>query len=92
MRPTASKIPGLLKDNGYGVRLGIRHKIGERTEFGAVIGLVDIVDEQETSASVSLRYYLRDNLAVGASLTVARSTDANFDNIRKAGLSLRLMF
>ncbi len=88
---TVAKIPGLLTDTGYGLRFGLRHGFVERFEIEASLGFVDIVNEQETSASVGLRHLIQDNAAIGVSFTLAQSTDANFDNIRKIGISLRIM-
>ena len=87
-----SKKVGILEDRGVGGKLGLRSQVGERMELDASVRIHRIVDETEAQLTVGGRYRLTDVLSVGLALQLARTTDRNFDNIRKLMLSLRHHF
>ena len=87
-----STIAGVLEDTRYGLRFGLRQRIGESSEITGSIGFIDIVDEQETNFTIGYYHNFTETLSAGTSLVLARTTDDNFNNIRKARFSLRLGF
>jgi len=82
----------VLKDWGYGINAGARHRISESVEMEGRVGVVDIVNERETIVAAGGRYHMEGALALGMFVSYSRSTDRNFDNIRKLGVSLRYQF
>ncbi len=82
----------VLKDWGYGVNAGARHMVSESVELEGRVGLVDIVNERETIVAAGGQYHMDAALALGVFVSFSKSTDRNFDNIRKLGVSLRYQF
>ena len=90
--PTVSKRVGVLEGQGFGVGLGTRYWIAEGYELEGRVGIVDILSEKEVTVAVGGRMHSSRNFALGAHVSFSKSSDANFDNIRKLGLSLRYQF
>ena len=80
----------VLKDDGVGFRVGVRNRASEKFEIEAGVSYIDIVNEEETALTGTLRYHLSKTASVAGFVTFASTTDRNFDNIRKFGIALRL--
>ncbi len=90
--PQVSKTVGVLEDQGLGLKLGIRHRLGDRIEFESSVRANRIVDETDVGFMAGISYEVIDNLYLGMSLHYIRSTDRNFDNIRKLAFTIRHTF
>jgi len=88
--PAVRSIDRKLDDTGLGFRIGARHRLSASSEVHAGLAFHRILEQNERALTAGLRHRIGGNWQLGALLSYARSTDSNFDNIRKLGLSLRL--
>ena len=82
----------VLEDTGFGAGAGWRLAFDGRMELESRIELLDITDQTETKLAVTIRREIVDTLAVGLYTSYSTSTDRNFDDIAKFGVSLRFRF
>ena len=70
-------------DTGYGVGIGLRHKLIDNIEVNANIDFVDVNDNEDTSLNVGARYYFNDALSAGLNFsTSSDDVDVVSGNIR----------
>ena len=91
-RPLVSTTVGILEDQGFGAKLGLRYRLSAGLELEGSLRANRIVDENDYTLGFAARHRLVDNLHLGITVSFARSTDRNFDNIQKMGLLLRHEF
>ena len=85
--PEVSTIVGVLAGRGLGGKLGIRSKLSDGFELESSLRVNQIIDETDYTLGLGGRYSM-----LGVTALFTKSTDRNFDNIKKLGLSLRHEF
>jgi len=60
-------------DTGYGLGVGLRHKLADNVEVNANVDFVDVNDNEDTSLELGARYYF--NKAYSAGLSYSTSTE-----------------
>ncbi len=73
-------------DDGYGLGVGVRQRVGRQFELSAAIQYVDLSDSgDDTSFGVAARWYFLDKLSLGLAVDVS-------DDVETYGASLRWDF
>lgn len=62
-------------ENGYGVTLGVRHRLNRNMEVGASLAQVEIFEKTD-QASMELRYFIGNQFSLGVSYNVAEDVEA----------------
>ena len=100
--PAVSTIASSIEGNGFSGALGVRYWIGESLELEGQFSRTHIradiprtgrkLSDSETMIRVGGHIHSGAGLSVGVFASFSKHTDANFDNIRKLGVSLRHHF
>ncbi len=70
-------------DTGYGLGVGVRHRLTDKIEVGSNIDYVDVNDNGDTTFKLNSRYYLTDKTSLGLSYsTSSDSVDVVSGGIR----------
>jgi len=80
----------IIADTGYGATLALRQRVSERFELEAGFNFIDIALEQEYKARAAGRWHLAENFSLGLHASFSKHSDANFNNIVKFGLTVRV--
>ena len=70
-------------DTGYGVGVGLRHKLLENIEVNANVDFADVNDNEDTSLDLGARYYFNDAFSAGLNYsTSSEDVDIVSGNVR----------
>lgn len=100
--PAVTTTQSVIKGNGLGGALGIRHWVSENIEFEGQLSRIhtagDVprtggeISDSETMLRIAAHVHAGGGVSVGGYLSYSKHTDDNFDDIRKLGVSLRYHF
>ena len=70
-------------DDGYGVGVGVRHKVTDKVELDANLDYYDIDNSDDTRLKVGARYYFNKSISAGIGYSASQEdTDTISGNIR----------
>lgn len=100
--PMVTTTDSTIEGNGFSAALGLRRSILENVEiegqFAWIQTSADIsrtgesISDSESMLRAKARWYIGNELSIGAFASFSKHTDNNFDNIQKIGVSLRYDF